>query len=80
MREYLQVESLSGQEMGGRMSCVGFTWKAVPGAKAAPFKDVIDHLERHVLSQRFQVALGRWAVMRRIGTGRLTRARASVRR
>jgi hypothetical protein len=38
MGKHLNAENFSGQEMGGRMSSVGFSWKAVPGAKAAPLE------------------------------------------
>jgi hypothetical protein len=38
MGKHLNIENFSGQAMGGRMSTVGFSWKAVPGAKAAPLE------------------------------------------
>jgi hypothetical protein len=38
MGTHLGIEGFSGQQMGGRMASVGFSWKNVPGADEAPME------------------------------------------
>jgi len=43
MGKHLGIKGMTGQQMGGRMASIGFSWKAIPGVSGPPLDTDYKH-------------------------------------